>query len=65
MLRFAELLTPDGLQYVEENLLTDEDLAINGLKDTANFIKSGTIIISLLNEVRRGNCRGKQVRKDL
>lgn len=35
---------PDGLQYVEENLLTDEDLVADGLKDTDKFVKSGGVI---------------------
>lgn len=37
-------ITPDGLQYVEDNLLTDEDLIADGLKDTDNFVKSGGVI---------------------
>lgn len=37
-------ITPDGLQYVEENLLTDEDLVADGLKDTDKFVKSGGVI---------------------
>ncbi len=37
-------ITPTGVQYVEENLLTDEDLIIDGLKDTDKLMKSGASI---------------------
>lgn len=37
-------ITPDGVQFVEENLLTDEDLVVDGLKDTDKLMKSGTSI---------------------
>lgn len=37
-------VTPEGLQYVEENLLTDEDLVADGLKDTDIFVKNGGVI---------------------
>ena len=37
-------ITPDGVQFVEENLLTDEDLVIDGLKDTDKLMKSDTSI---------------------
>lgn len=37
-------ITPDGVQFVEENLLTDDDFVIDGLKDTDKFMKSGASI---------------------
>lgn len=37
-------ITPDGVQFVEENLLTDNDFVIDGLKDTDKFMKSGASI---------------------
>lgn len=37
-------ITPDGVQFVEENLLTDEDLVVDGLKDTDQLLKSGASI---------------------
>ena len=36
-------LTADGIEYVEENLLTIEEQVIDGLKDTETAIKNGTI----------------------
>lgn len=36
-------LTADGIEYVEENLLTIEEHVIDGLKDTETAIKNGTI----------------------
>ena len=41
---FIDNITPDGVQYVEENLLTDEDLAIDGLKDSDVLMNSGAKI---------------------
>lgn len=37
-------ITPDGVQFVEENLLTDDDFVIDGLKDTDKFMKYGASI---------------------
>lgn len=37
-------ITPDGVQFVEENLLTDDDFIIDGLKDTDKLMKSGASI---------------------
>ena len=37
-------ITPDGIQFVEENLLTDDDFIIDGLKDTDKFMKTGASI---------------------
>ena len=37
-------ITPDGVQFVEENLLADDDFVIDGLKDTDKFMKSGASI---------------------
>lgn len=37
-------ITPDGVQFVEDNLLTNEDLVVDGLKDTDNLMKSGASI---------------------
>ncbi len=34
-------LTPSGIEYVEENLLTKEDLVSDGLADTAKMVQSG------------------------
>ena len=34
-------LTPSGIEYVEENLLTKEDLVSDGLVDTAKMVQSG------------------------
>lgn len=39
-----EGLTPEGIQYVEENLLTDDDSIVDGLKDTDKLMKSGTLV---------------------
>ena len=36
-------LTANGIEYVEENLLTIEDQVLDGLKDTETAIKNGTI----------------------
>lgn len=36
-------LTPDGIEYVEENLLTKEEQVLDGLKDTETAIKNGAI----------------------
>lgn len=37
-------LTADGIEYVEENLLTIEEQVLDGLKDTETSIKNGTIV---------------------
>lgn len=37
-------ITPDGIQFVEENLLSQDDLIEDGLKDTDKLIKSGAKI---------------------
>lgn len=37
-------LTADGIEYVEENLLTIEERVLDGLKDTETAIKNGTIV---------------------
>lgn len=56
-------ITPDGVQFVEENLLSQDDLIKDGLKDTDQLIKSGAKIdvgintasgISNTNEKRDG-----------
>lgn len=38
-------LTANGIEYVEENLLTKEDLVIDGLNDTSKYMKHGAIVI--------------------
>lgn len=37
-------ITPDGVRFVEENLLPDDDLVVDGLKDTDKLMKSGASI---------------------
>lgn len=37
-------LTPSGIEYVEESLLTKEDLVSDGLADTAKMVQSGVKI---------------------
>ena len=37
-------LTADGIEYVEENLLTIEEQVLDGLKDTETAIKNGNIV---------------------
>jgi hypothetical protein len=37
-------ITPDGVLFVEENLLSDDDLVVDGLKDTDKLMKSGATI---------------------
>lgn len=37
-------ITPEGVEFVEENLLTDEDLVVDGLKDADQLLKSGASI---------------------
>ena len=37
-------VTPDGVQFVEENLLSQDDLITDGLNDTDKLIKSGAKI---------------------
>lgn len=37
-------LTPNGVEYIEENLLSQEDLIIDGLSDTDKMMKSGADI---------------------
>lgn len=37
-------LTANGIEYVEENLLTIEEQVLDGLKDTEAAIKNGTIV---------------------
>lgn len=37
-------LTADGIEYVEENLLTIDEQVLDGLKDTETAIKNGTIV---------------------
>lgn len=37
-------ITPNGVQFVEEDLLTDDDFVIDGLKDTDKLMKSGASI---------------------
>ncbi len=38
-------LTANGIEYVEENLLTKEDLVIDGLNDTSKYMKHSAILI--------------------
>lgn len=37
-------ITPDGVLFVEENLLSDDDLVVDGLKDTDKLMKSRATI---------------------
>lgn len=37
-------ITPDGVQFVEDNLLTQDDLVVDGLKDTDILMNSGAIV---------------------
>ncbi len=37
-------ITPDGVLFVEENLLSDDDLVVDGLKDTDKLVKSRATI---------------------
>lgn len=39
-----QYITPDGVQFVEENLLTGNDLLVDELKDTDRLMKSGASI---------------------
>lgn len=34
-------LTADGIEYVEENILTQEDLIVDGLNDTSKMVENG------------------------
>lgn len=36
-------LTADGIEYVEENLLTQEDLIVDGLNDTSKMVENGNL----------------------
>lgn len=36
-------ITPDGIEYVEENLLSKEDLMSDGLTDTTKFYNQGVM----------------------
>lgn len=38
-------ITSEGVEFVEENLLTDDDLIVDGLKDTDKLMTSGKSII--------------------
>lgn len=46
-------LTPSGIEYVEENLLTKEDLVSDGLADTAKMVQSGMKINVELSDTER------------
>lgn len=39
-------LTANGIEYVEENLLTQEDLVIDGLNDTSKYMNHRAIVIN-------------------
>lgn len=39
-------LTANGIEYVEENLLTQEDLVIDGLNDTSKYMDHRAIVIN-------------------
>ena len=38
-------LTANGIEYVEENILTHEDLIVDGLNDTSKMVENGTLKI--------------------
>ncbi|MEY8685729.1 P-loop NTPase fold protein [Bacteroides sp. AN502(2024)] len=44
------MLTADGIEYVEENLLSQEDLVIDGLQDTSKLVQNGSLKIDDTNE---------------
>lgn len=37
-------ITSEGMEYVEENLLSDKEIVVDGLKDTERLVKSGAEI---------------------
>lgn len=44
------MLTADGIEFVEENLLSQEDLVIDGLQDTSKLVQNGSLKIDDTNE---------------
>lgn len=48
-------LTPKGIQYVEENLLTDDDSIVDGLKATEKLMKSGALVDVDIDSEPEGN----------
>ena len=38
-------ITPDGVEYVEENLLTKDDVLVDSLNDTSEYVRKGGAVV--------------------